>query len=231
MTGSLEWLAIAVAAFVGGHFVLSSVSVRGRLVRIFGEGSFLILYSAVAAVALIWMITAYGAAPRVPVWSPPAWTAWIPLVVMPVALLFLVGGYGVANPMAVGGEARAREPKPMRGMLTVTRHPILWGIALWAGSHLLANGTAPDLLLFGGILVLCLGGMAAIDHKRRLRLGSAWGPIALATSVVPFVAIAEGRQRLDWQGIGPVPPMLALVLYAILLLGHPWLTGTAVPIP
>lgn len=231
MTGSLEWLAIAVAAFVGGHFVLSGVTVRGRLVRIFGEGTFLVLYSAVAAVALIWMVLAYGAAPRIPVWAPPAWAPWIPIVTMAPALILLVGGYAVPNPMAVGGEARAREPTPLRGVLTITRHPILWAIALWATSHLAANGTAPDLLLFGGILVLCLGGMAAIDYKRRLRLGAAWGPIALATSVVPFLAIAEGRQHLDWQGIGPLPPLMALVLYAVLLYGHPWITGVPVTVP
>ena len=110
------------------------------------------------------------------------------------------------------------------GMLRVTRHPFLWGTALWAASHLLVNGDAASMVLMGGVLVLSLGGMRHIDQRREA-LGGNWGPVKLTTSALPFAALASGRTTMDWRGIGWWRPLLALVLYGALLHGHAWLIG------
>ena len=82
----------------------------------------------------------------------------------------------------------------------------------------------------GGILVLGLGGMAHIDQRREAGLGSAWGPIKLTTSVVPFGAILSGRCKLDWAGIGCWRPAGALVLYAAIMNAHAWIIGVPVTV-
>ena len=81
-----------------------------------------------------------------------------------------------------------------------------------------------------GILVLSLGGMAHIDARRRAALGSAWGPIALTTSVMPFAAILAGRTKFDWAGIGWQRLLGGLALYLALLFAHEWLIGVS-PVP
>lgn len=227
---SLEELLFATATFLLGHFVLSSLPVRRELIRSLGENGFRIGYSVVATVAFIWMLLAYGRAPYVPLWDPPAWTAWVPALVMPFAALLVICAFTTRNVTAVGGEAQASAPDPAPGIMRVTRHPFLVGTALWALAHLAANGDGASVILFGGILVLAVGGMAHIDARRRATLGSAWGPVALTTSAMPFAALLAGRAKPDWAGIGLWRVAAALALYLALLLLHQPLFGVS-PLP
>jgi uncharacterized membrane protein len=231
MTGSLDALIAATAVFVCGHFLLSSQALRRPLVRSLGQNGFLTAYSLTAAAAFLWMLAAYREAPLAAIWSPPPALAWAPLLVMPVAILLVLAGVTTPNPTLVGGERAAgiggpEDPAP--GIISVTRHPVLWGAALWAASHLLVNGDAAGMIVMGGILVLSLGGMAHIDQRREAALGAAWGPIKLTTSALPFAAILSGRSKLDWKGIGWWRPAAALVLYAALLHVHAWIAGVPV---
>ncbi|MFQ5774084.1 MAG: NnrU family protein [Kiloniellaceae bacterium] len=230
MTGSIDALFAATALFVGGHFLLSSRPLRRPLVGMLGPRGFLPVYSAVVAVAFVWMVTAYGSAPYVEVWTPAPAARWIPVAVMPVAIFLVVAGLTTPNPTMVGAE-RAVDiggPKnPATGIISITRHPFLWGTTLWALSHLAVNGDLASLIFMGGILALSLGGMAHIDLRREDALGAAWGPIKLTTSVLPFGAVLSGRNRIDWKGIGWQRPAAALVLYAALLHAHAWLFGVS----
>lgn len=45
-----------------------------------------------------------------------------------------------------------------------TRHPMLWGFALWAVAHLLVNGETPSFILFGGLLVWAFVEMQVINR-------------------------------------------------------------------
>ncbi|MDH3472503.1 MAG: NnrU family protein [Rhodospirillales bacterium] len=229
MTGSLNALFAATVLFVGAHFLLSGQALRGPLAERLGEQGFRALYSVVGLASFLWMLAAYRDAPLVAVWQPPPALAWVPLVVMPFALWLAVAGVTASSPTMVGGEARLADPgvhDPAPGMFRVTRHPFLWGAALWAASHLLVNGDAASILLMGAILVLSLGGMRHIDQRREA-LGAAWGPVKLTTSAIPFAAILAGRTTMDWKGLGWWRPVLALALYAALLHAHPWLMGVS----
>lgn len=228
MTGTLGNLAMAVAVFVGGHFLLSSRSVRGPLAERLGGAPFMALYSIVAALSLVWSVRAYGAAPFLEVWVPDPRLNWLPIVLMPVALFLIVASVTTRTPTAVAGERLAQDPKPVAGIMTVTRHPMLCGTALWSLTHLAANGDAASIVLMGGILILSIGGMLHIDHRRRLAMGANWGPIALSTSIVPFLAALQGRTKVDWAGIGLWRVVVALALYAALLYGHAWVAGVPV---
>ena len=229
ITGSLNALFAATVVFVGGHFLLSSQPIRSRIAGALGERGFLLLYSLVAIASFIWMLQAYGAAPVIDAWVPPAAFRWLPLIIMPVALILAVSGLTTPGPTTVGGDSRDNQPDsgrdPARGILHITRHPFLWGVALWALSHLATNGDAASIILMGGILILALGGMRHIDARREASMGAAWGPIALTTSLVPFAAILSGRTKMDWAGIGWWRPALGLVVYAALLAGHEVLIG------
>ena len=217
---SLNGLLAATSAFVLGHFLLSSLAIRGPLIARLGDNGFRVGYSLAATTAFVWMLFAYVRAPFLPLWTPPGWAAWIPVFAMPLALLLLVCAFTTRNVTAVGGEAQATAPDPAPGIMRVTRHPFLVGVSVWALSHLTANGEAAAVILFGGMLVLAVGGMAHIDARRRAALGSDWGPIALTTSAIPFQALLADRTRPDWAGIGVWRVAVALGLYVALLLLH-----------
>lgn len=226
MVGGLQALFAATILFVGGHFILSSAAVRPVLVARVGERAFLGLYSVVVLVAFVWIVVAYRGAPIVELWPQVPALRLVVTLVLPFAFILAVAG--VTTPSATGGAGReAAEPPPATGVMRITRHPFLWGATLWAACHVLVNGDAAGVILFGGMLVLSLGGMWHIDRKRERQYGSAWGPIALTTSVIPFAAIASGRSQMDWDGIGWWRPSIGIVIYFALQYAHGWIFGVS----
>lgn len=132
-----------------------------------------------------------------------------------IAFLFAVIGIMTPSPTKVGMESRL-DPEMARGMVRITRHPFLWGVALWAVTHLIVNGDLASLILFGTFLVLTIGGTAAIDAKRRRKSPEQWERFVQVTSSVPFAAIARGGNRLApaLAEIGPWRIIVAVALYA-----------------
>jgi uncharacterized membrane protein len=214
-------LLVACAAFLATHFVSGS-PLRAALVARLGERGYQGLYSLVAFATLGWMIWAYVKAP-----PQPLWTGWrlLPAIVMPVAFILLACGFFARNPTLVGADRLVRSPDPARAAIRVTRHPIMWGIMLWAGAHLLARGDLKGLIFFGTLLALAAIGTLSLDARKARDLGEDWQRFAAVTSHVPFVAIALGRNRLDWREIGWRNPAIGLVLYALFFWLHPWLFG------
>lgn len=228
MTGTISSLTLAVAVFVGGHFILSSLTVRRPLAGALGENAFRGLYSLVALASLVWVIAAYREAPYVELWPVGVELLHLPLLLMPLACALVVAGLSTRSITMVGGEAMVGDPDPVNGITTITRHPFLWGVALWALSHLAANGDMAGLVLFGGMTVLALGGMVHIDYRRSITLGSDWGPIAMTTSAIPFLAALQGRRSIDWRGIGWPRLFAGLALYVALPFLHPWIAGVPI---
>jgi uncharacterized membrane protein len=227
MIGTPQALILAVAIFVGAHFFLSSLPVREPLIKALGTNGFRLLYSAVAIAGIIWVVTAYNASPRISLWNDSPGLRHLALAIMPFACILVVAGLSTQNVTMVAGERLLESPRPLAGIITVTRHPGLWGIGLWALAHLLANGDDASLALFGGIAVLCFVGMLHIDQRRRAALGSAWGPVALTTSVIPFLAAIQGRTKIDWAGIGITRVLGGIALYVVLLLTHNAVIGVS----
>ncbi|HZP85713.1 MAG TPA: NnrU family protein [Burkholderiales bacterium] len=230
LTGTLTTVFVSMLAFVGGHLLLSWPPVRSRLVGVMGEALFSIAYSALMVVLLVWVIAAYRVAPPLVIYDLGRWVNLVPIVAMPFALILVVLGLASRNPTTVGGERALQAGLQPAGILTVTRHPFLVGVTIWAIAHLIANGDAASIMLFGGMAVLAVVGMAGIDHKRALRLGKTWDAFVAKTSRFPFAAAAAGRTRLDWAGIGWLRPLVGLVLYVVLYMLHDRLFGVPVVI-
>lgn len=225
MLGTIDAVIIGVLAFTGGHFLLSSAPIRDRAIEAIGEEKFRGLYSLVMLGALVWLILAFRDAPYIEVWLPSAATRWIPNILVPLACILLVAGITTRSPTSVGGEAMLAEPTTFKGILTVTRHPFLWGTGLWSLGHLATNGDLASMLLFGAMAVLSFAGMPALDAKLRRKVDSAWGPVAMTTSVIPFLAAIQGRTRLDLAGIGWWRLGLGILVWVLLYGAHPYYAG------
>ena len=215
-------LAVATAAFLGTHFV-SSTPLRGALVRALGERGYLAVYSVAAFATLGWMIWAYTRAPTQPLWPG---LRLLPALAMPFALILAACAYSTRNPTAIGQSIAMRNNEPARGIIRVTRHPLMWGIMLWGATHVLARGDLASLLFFGGFLVLAALGTVLIDARKARDLGADWERFAAVTSNLPFRAIAAGRNRFVFGEIGSKRVAVALVVYVLLFLAHPYLFGT-----
>lgn len=232
MSGSLNALIAATLIFVGGHFLLSGGAIRPLLVARLGDTAFRGAYALVMLGSFVWMLFSYDPAGAAQLWVTPGALAWVPLLIMPVAAILIVAGLTTPNPTMAGGERLLEDGtgSPAVGIISVTRHPFLWGTGLWALCHLTVNGDIASIILMGGVAVLSFAGMAHIDRRKEAALGAAWGPMKLTTGRLPFAAIASGRSKLDWRGIGWWRPLLGLVLYAGLLHLHRGLFGVS-PLP
>jgi uncharacterized membrane protein len=141
-----------------------------------------------------------------------------------IAFLFMVSGLLTNSPTRVAGGSVVESDKAVTGMTRITRHPFLWGIVIWAGAHLIANGRLADLILFGALLLLGLFGPPSIDGKRMRALGDKYAAFKAKTSNIPFAAIVQGRQSLK---IGEIWWRLAVsvLVYGLVLWGHPYAFG------
>lgn len=186
-------LAIGLVLFLGVHSLrILAPALRERWIARLGEGPYKGLYSLASLVGFILLLYGYGLARAdpVPVWFPPAASAHLALLLVPVAFILFASAYA-----------------PLGRIKASVGHPMLLGTALWALGHLLANGMAADLLLFGGFLVWAV--LAYLAARRRDR--------------------EEGvvRRAKGWRG-DIVAIAIGLAAAALFLAGlHRWLFGVS----
>jgi uncharacterized membrane protein len=219
----MAMLALATVVFLVTHYV-SSTPLRSGLVAVLGENIYLGLYSLVSLATLGWMIWAYVKAPYERLWVGDEFKVWA-VVLMPVSLVLVACGALTRNPSAVRQESALRAMGEPRGILRVTRHPILWGIALWAAVHLISRGDVASLIFFGGFLLLAVSGTVLQDWRKDRMIGVDWQRFASVTSNVPFAAIIGGRNQFRFDEIGWGRVLAGLALYFVLAFLHPYLFG------
>jgi uncharacterized membrane protein len=226
----MTMFAAALAAFILLHVGVAATPLRAALVGRIGEGGYRGVFSLASAGALAWMIFAYGAARAAPdnpdLWTAPAWGRHVAATLVLFGFLLAVAGLLTPGPTLAGFEGALNKPEPAKGILRVTRHPFLWGVALWGLGHLFANGEGTSVMLFGGLAAMSLLGTRSIDRKSAARMPAAWAPFRDATSNVPFAAIVQGRNRLA-LGEMAIPLLAAVAAFGSVLWFHKALFGVA----
>jgi len=195
---------------------------RAALAASIGERPYQGLYSLAAFVTLGWMIWAFNRTPAEPLWEG---LRLAPALLMPFSFVLLACGLLSRNPTLVGADKLLKSAEPARGIIRVTRHPMMWGFILWAVAHILARGEMKATVFFGAFLVLAALGALLIDRRKEKTLGEDWQRFAQATSYFPFLAIAAGRNRFDAAEIGWRNPLIGLALYGLVFWFHPMLFG------
>lgn len=222
-------LLAAAAVFVLLHLVVSGTRMRDAVTARIGQGPYMGLFSLASVAGLAWLgigfAQARGEAWNLAYWNLTPATRHVQIGLQLLAMLLIVPGLTTPNPTSVRQEGALDRPDVIKGMLRITRHPFLWGVAIWAAGHLLVNGERASIVLFGAMLLLALFGTASIDAKRKRALGATWDAFAAQTSNVPFAAIATGRQKLRLGEIGWWRIVLAVVIWALLAWAHPILFG------
>jgi uncharacterized membrane protein len=218
-------LVLASALFVGIHVTIAGTRLRDALVAAIGERGYLAGFSLLSIGALTWMIMSYAAAPRVPLWITPGWLRDLAMLVVLAAVVLAVIGLITPSPTVTGGAAALERDDAARGILRVTRHPFLTGVAAWAAMHLLLNGDGASLVFFGALLILALIGPPSIDAKRRRAFGARWERFAARTSIVPVAAVVAGRAPFSLAEIGLWRIAVAVLAALALLVFHGRLFG------
>jgi uncharacterized membrane protein len=198
MTG----LVLASLLFPLSHFLISSTPLRAMSVNRLGEKRYALGYSLLAVASLVWLIIAYRSAPGLPLWNAPRWLdlALVPVIV--VSGVLAVAGLTTPNPVIATLGALFDRPGIVRGVLRISRNPFFWGAGLFSIAQIIILGDVAGLLTFGSIGLVGIAGASILDAKKARQHGRAWDAFAAVTSNLPFLAIVQGRQQLEWREIG-----------------------------
>lgn len=223
-------LVAATLLFIATHALPALGPLRTRLIGWLGRGVYLGLYSLLSIATLAWLALAFHRAPYLEIWPFAEWTRWVPLSFMLPACVLIVGGLALPNPFSLSFRGDAFDPE-RPGLLAVTRHPVPWGLALWAGAHIPPNGDAAALFLFAILSALSLYGLSALDRRRRAALGDdVWIRLSLGTSNLPLAALLARRARLSRPAHWGIALGGGGALYLALLFGHEYAIGVS-PLP
>ena len=148
------------------------------------------LYTVIAIIGLALLIHGFGLARQDPVvlYSPPAWMRHVTMLLMLPVFPLLIAAYAPGRIKAA------------------TKHPMLVATKLWAFSHLLANGTLADVLLFGGFLAWAVADRISLKKRPARPI-----PGAPASPLNDVIAVVGG-----------------LAIYALFVFAaHAWLFGVS----
>jgi uncharacterized membrane protein len=214
-------LILAVVVWLFFHFAISGTRLRDRVVARIGEQPFRGRFSLLSIATIIFLIVGWNRTPVISLWYAPDWLRWILVFVMLPAFVLFVASVRGRNPTMIGGENAVAEAA--RGIQRITRHPMLWSFALWAGVHVIGNGDVAAVLFFGTFLITALAGMLLIDAKLPRHDPASWEALSAATSITPFGAIVQRRNHFVPGGIGSLTLLIGVVTWVVLLHFHSWL--------
>lgn len=220
MNDQMTVLVAAALSFVGAHFALSH-PLRAPIVKRLGAGGFAGLYSLVALASFGWMAMAFRAVPAgdLPWWNGTRDLAWaIATVIMLLASVLFVGSLRGNPASPAPGAAKFARQRPA-GIYLVTRHPMMWGFALWSLAHILVSPVPRVGVLTFAIAFLALVGALLQDNKKMRLMGESWATWEKRTSYVPRLAALPGAGAFAWIG------------GTLLWLGASWLHGWLIGIP
>lgn len=180
-------LLLGAIAFVGTHFLMSH-PLRAPMVSVLGEKMFSLVYVLVSFATLYLMVhfyhRAFAESPAV-LWDagPIGWIAGT--LLMWIGSILFVGSLR-SNPAFPTGGKPVSEIGEARGVFAITRHPMMWGFAIWALVHVIVNPTLAVLVVSAAIAILALVGAAGQDRKKERLIGEPWVDWKSRTSFLPY---------------------------------------------
>ena len=187
----MTWLIAGLVMFMLPHGVrMVADGWRTRTLERYGEGAYKGAYSLLSVAGLALIIYGFGVARQQPVqlWSAPMAMRHVASLLMLLSFILLAAAY------VPGNQIKAR-----------LHHPMVLGVKTWALAHLLANGNAAHVVLFGVFLAWAVWNFVASRRRDRAQ-----------NTVYP-------AGTLGATGVTVVVGLLAWGLFAFWL--HGWLIG------
>ncbi len=177
-------LVLGLVIFLGLHSTrIVAEGGRAKAIRQLGEGPWKGVYSLLSLIGLVLIIWGFAQARWTAdrLWSPPVWTRHTTILLMLISLI-LIGAYTFKK----------------SHIAVAAHHPMVWGVAIWAAGHLLANGSTADLVLFGAFLVWAVADLVSSYGRDRRNAvvypAPSWGATAgvIGAGFVLWAALVGG---------------------------------------
>ena len=162
-------LVLGLIIFFAIHLLPSFVPLHDSLKNRLGANVYRGLFSLVSLAGMVLIVMGMGRAEFAPLYEPPAWGRHVTSLLMLISLYCLIS------------------KEVMTSLRKFTAHPMLWGVSAWAIGHLLANGDAASVTLFGSFLAYSLFDMHSANRRGARPAGKA---LALKADAIVLIAAA-----------------------------------------
>jgi uncharacterized membrane protein len=168
------------------HFVPAvAVDFRKNLIAKIGENPYKGIFTLFMVLAVYLVISGWRASIPENIYLPPQWGRHATSLLVLIAFIFFIAPYHATN------------------LKRFLRHPQLTGVACWGIGHLLANGEARSIVLFGGLAAWAIIEMVLLNRR-----DGAWvkpDPVPMKKDMILAVA--------------------GIVVYVVVAVSHQWLFG------
>lgn len=212
----------AVALFLFFHLLPAIRPLRTSLISRIGRPAYFTIFSAISIAVTIWLFIAYLNAPYIEIWTYQPWTRWVVLTIMPLSCILIVVGLSSPNPFSLSLTTSPFDPATP-GLTAWIRHPAIWGLGLWSAVHMVPNGDAASLTMFGLLTLLSTTGPRTLERRRRSAMAdTAWQTLI---SELKRPSVLETVFQ-----VGALRILGGLALYVTLLYLHESVIGVS-PLP
>jgi uncharacterized membrane protein len=188
-------LVLGLVIFLGLHSIrIFADPLRAQAIARLGEGPWKGIYSVLSVISFVLIVWGFAQARfNAPtLWAPPG-ARHLTIPLMLVSMLLLAGYFFKQSHIAVA-----------------VHHPMVWSVAVFGLAHLIANGTAADVMLFGGFFIWALADLMSSYARDRedsvIYPEPNWGPTvsAIVLGLVLWAVIAFWLHF--WLfGVSPLP--------------------------
>jgi len=188
----MMYLLAGLIVFLGAHSIsIVAPAWRDGMAARLGEQKWKAIIGLVSIAGFVLLVWGYGQARLDPIvlYVPPTWLRHLALLLMVPVFPLLLAAF-------LPGRIK-----------TAARHPMLAAVKLWALAHLLANGMAADVLLFGAFLAWAVVDRISLG-RRPLRPVRGAPPSRLNDATVIVAGLALYVVFVGWAHlwlIGVVP--------------------------
>ncbi len=109
------------------------------------------------------------------------------------------------------------------GIMRITRHPQAFGQIIWCLSHTLWIGTSFTLITSLGLILHHLFAIWHGDKRLESKFGEEYYRFKKNTSIIPFVAIIDGRQKFKISEFFKFSQLGILIAIAVLWWSHKYI--------
>jgi uncharacterized membrane protein len=147
-------LVLGLVIFLGLHSIrICAEPLRAQAIARLGEGPWKGIYSLVSVIGFVLIVWGFAqarfTAPEL--WTAPPGARHATILLMLVAMLIFAGYFFKQSHIAVA-----------------VHHPMVWSVAVFGLAHLISNGSAADVVLFGAFFVWALADlMSSYARDRR----------------------------------------------------------------
>ncbi|MEM9212896.1 MAG: NnrU family protein [Cyanobacteria bacterium P01_F01_bin.150] len=206
-------IAIAPSWLTPSHFIMAALllgfaiahsglaALRMRAEKIVGARIYRIFFALVSIPFATILITYFfnHRYDGIQFWSVQGIPGMVPFIWILSAISFIFLYPATFNLLEIAAVQKPQVHLYETGIIRITRHPQMVGQVIWCIAHTLWLGTSFTIVTSLGLILHHLFAVWHGDRRLSIRYGDAFAAAKVRTSIIPFLAVIDGRQSLKLE--------------------------------